>query len=62
MPHTSEIIGINHIYLAVSDLPRFERYYDAVMAAHGSDPDGIRLEITKYRSERRRRHDRRDET
>lgn len=62
MPHTSEIIGIDPIYLAVSDLPRSERYEDAVMAAHGSDSDGIHLEITNYRSERRRRHDRWDET
>lgn len=148
MPGTSEIIGIDHIYLAVSDLPRSERYYDAVMAALGfrknvfdidgdrhvqyynrhfglvlrpararfvhdpyapglhhlclrvedeaavraaaaqlracgidvseprrypehapdyfsfffSDPDGVRLEITNYRSERRQRHDRWDET
>lgn len=138
-----EIIGIDHVYLAISDMERSERFYDAVMQALGfrkkrfeiggeshvqyynrhfgfvlrpartaaphdsyapglhhlcfrmvneaavkeaaarlkagkisvsepkyypdyapdyfavyfSDPDGIRLEITNYREERRRRHD-----
>ena len=138
-----DIIGIDHIYVSVSDLGRSERFYDAVMKAFGfrknefqiegerhiqyfnrhfgyvlrpartlrpydsyapglhhlcfrveteeqvkeaaktlrdlgvavpearlypeyapdyfacffSDPDGVRLEITNYRSERRQRHD-----
>ena len=108
MPAAPEIIGIDHIYFAVSSLPRSERYHDAVTAALGfrkygfdidggrrgryynrhfgsvlrpararrvhnpyapdhlscffSDPDGIRLEITNYRSERRQHHDRWSET
>jgi glyoxylase I family protein len=144
-----EVIGIDHIYLAVSDLPHSEKFYDGVMSilgfrkntftnegdhhiqyynrhfglvlrpAHGnaskhdplspglhhlcfrvediptidsiakrlaainipcslpqlypeyapdyyaiffSDPDGIRLEITNYRQERRARHDYWDES
>jgi len=111
-----EIIGIDHIYITVSDLVRSEKFYDVVMTALGfrkndfringerhvhhfclrveserdvkeaaaklreagvsvsepklypehapdyfavffSDPDGIRLEITNYRMERRQRHD-----
>lgn len=30
-----EIIGIDHIYVTVSDMERSERFYDAVMAALG---------------------------
>jgi len=148
MAKRSEIIGIDHIYVSVSDLARSEAFYDRVMAILGfrknrfaiggdahvqyfnrhfgyvlrpaksalphdpyapglhhlclrvgtaqevrevaaklreagieaseprlypehapdyhatffSDPDGIRLEITNYRDERRDRHDRWDET
>jgi len=30
-----EIIGIDHIYVAVSDLGRSEKFYDAVMTVLG---------------------------
>jgi catechol 2,3-dioxygenase-like lactoylglutathione lyase family enzyme len=127
----NEVIGIDHIYIAVSDLARSEEYYDRVTSILGfrkntfanegdhhiqyynrhfgfvlapglhhlcfrvedcvavdgiasqfetagiacstpqlypeyapdyyaiffSDPDGIRLEVTNYRAERRKRHD-----
>ena len=42
------VIGIDHIYITVSNLQRATKF---------SDPDGIRLEITNYRQERRQRHD-----
>src|SRR5215831_10522384 len=32
---TPEIIGIDHIYLAVSDLDRSEKFYDVLMSALG---------------------------
>ena len=104
----TEVIGIDHIYIAVSDLERSEFFYDHVLlgalgfrknkfslggdphihyfnrhfgyvlrpsrtqVAHGpyapglhhfclrvesADPDGVRLEVTNYRLERRERHD-----
>jgi catechol 2,3-dioxygenase-like lactoylglutathione lyase family enzyme len=34
-PPAVEVIGIDHIYVAVSDLARSERFYDGVMAALG---------------------------
>lgn len=54
MAHTSEIIGIDHIFLAVSDLP--------MMDAYGSGSDRIHHEITNNRAEQRQRHGRWDET
>ena len=58
-----QVIGIDHIYIAVSNIRRSEAYYDKVMPILGfrknqfvNDPDGIRLEITNYREERRRRY------
>jgi catechol 2,3-dioxygenase-like lactoylglutathione lyase family enzyme len=119
-----DVIGIDHVYVSVSDLDRSEKFYDVVMEANRhfgyvlrpartsrthdpyapgfhhlcfrvetedqvqeaakrlssrgimvpearrypeyapdyfacffSDPDGVRLEITNYRRERRQRHD-----
>jgi transcriptional regulator of acetoin/glycerol metabolism len=52
-----EIIGIDHIYVAVSDLRRlYPEYASDYMAVFLTDPDGMRLEITNYRDERRYRH------
>jgi catechol 2,3-dioxygenase-like lactoylglutathione lyase family enzyme len=62
----TEVIGIDHIYISVSDLDRSEAFYDKAMAALGfrkntftigGDQDGLRLEVTNYRAERRQRHD-----
>jgi len=93
----AEVIGIDHIYLTVSDLTLSERFYDQVLveilgfrksrfvlsndehlnyfnrhfgyvrlypeyapdywATFFTDPDGLRLEVTNYRQERRSRHD-----
>jgi glyoxylase I family protein len=107
----TEVTGIDHIYVTVSDLVKSERFYDRVlgvvpyaaglhhfcfrvdsktdvqavanelriqgidataaklypqyapdyMATFFEDPDGIRLEVTNYRQERRDRHDLWDE-
>lgn len=40
-----------------SEAKRFEEYAPDYWATFFSDPDGIRLEITNYRQERRDRHD-----
>ena len=36
---------------------RFPEYADDYLAAFFTDPDGLRLEVTNYRLERRQRHD-----
>lgn len=38
-----DIIGIDHIYVTVSDLERSERYYDAVLGALGFRKNRFRL-------------------
>ena len=43
-----EIIGIDHIYLAVSDLARSERFYDIVMRALGFRRNEFKLEGDKH--------------
>jgi catechol 2,3-dioxygenase-like lactoylglutathione lyase family enzyme len=41
-----------------SEPKRYPEYADDYVATFFSDPDGLRLEITNYRQERRDRHDR----
>ena|SRR5258708_43280 len=43
--------------IAVSEAVRYPEYAPDYFACFLSDPDGIRLEITNYRKERRKRHD-----
>jgi glyoxylase I family protein len=52
----AEVTGIDHIYITVSDLARYEPYAPGC-ATFFTDPDCIRLEVTNYRQERRERHD-----
>ena len=44
--------------IAASDARRYPDYADDYWATSFTDPDGVRLEITNYRQERRERHDR----
>jgi glyoxylase I family protein len=41
----------------VSEPRRYTQYAPDYVAIYFSDPDGLRLEITNYRAERRQRHD-----
>lgn len=43
--------------VSVSDPKRYPEYADDYVACFFDDPDGIRLEVTNYRRERRERHD-----
>jgi catechol 2,3-dioxygenase-like lactoylglutathione lyase family enzyme len=43
--------------IAVSEATPYPEYAPNYVACFLSDPDGIRLEITNYRHERRQRHD-----
>lgn len=43
--------------ISVSEPRLYPEYAPDYFAAFFSDPDGVRLEITNYRQERRRRHD-----
>ena len=43
--------------IAVSDAERYPEYAPDYAALFFADPDGLRLEITNYRFERRQRHD-----
>lgn len=43
--------------IEASEPRRFPEYADDYVATFVIDPDGLRLEITNYRAERRRRHD-----
>lgn len=43
--------------IPVSDPKRFPEYAPDYCAVFFSDPDGLRLEVTNYRQERRQRHD-----
>jgi glyoxylase I family protein len=47
--------------LAVTEPRLYTEYAPDYTAIYFTDPDGIRLEITNYRDERRRRHDHWDE-
>jgi glyoxylase I family protein len=44
----AEVIGIDHIYIAVSDLARSERFYDVVMKALGFRRNEFKLEGDKH--------------
>jgi glyoxylase I family protein len=44
--------------IAASDAAHYPDYASDYWAAFFTDPDGIRLEVTNYRQERRERHDR----
>jgi glyoxylase I family protein len=43
--------------IAASEAQHYPDYAEDYWATYFSDPDGIRLEVTNYRIERRRRHD-----
>ena len=43
--------------IAASEARRYPEYAEDYSATFFSDPDGIRLEVTNYRQERRERHD-----
>jgi len=43
--------------IAVSEVEHHGEYAADYFAAFFSDPDGLRLEVTNYRAERRQRHD-----
>ncbi len=43
--------------ISVSEPKRYSEYAPDYFAVFFSDPDGVRLEITNYRQERRQRHD-----
>lgn len=43
--------------ISVSEPRRYSEYAPDYFAVYFSDPDGLRLEITNYRQERRERHD-----
>ncbi|HSX90213.1 MAG TPA: VOC family protein [Pseudomonas sp.] len=43
--------------IEASDARRYPEYAEDYSATFFSDPDGIRLEVTNYRQERRERHD-----
>ncbi len=43
--------------ISVSEPKRYPEYAPDYFAVFLSDPDGVRLEITNYRQERRQRHD-----
>jgi len=45
-----------------SDPKRYPEYAADYYASFFSDPDGLRLEVTNYRDERRKRHDEWDKT
>lgn len=43
--------------ISVSEAKRYPEYAPDYFAVFFADPDGVRLEITNYRQERRQRHD-----
>ena len=47
--------------IATSDVARYPQYSEDYWATFLTDPDGVRLEITNYRQQRRDRHDRWEE-
>lgn len=44
--------------IAASEAKRYPEYAEDYWATFFADPDGVRLEVTNYRRERRERHDR----
>jgi len=53
--------GLKSAGIAASDPRIYPDYAPDYVATFLEDPDGLRLEITNYRAERRQRHDRWDE-
>jgi glyoxylase I family protein len=51
-------IALRAAGIAASAAQRYPEYAADYWATHFTDPDGIRLEVTNYRQERRDRHDR----
>ena len=49
--------GLKAQNISVSGPERYPEYAPDYFAVFLSDPDGVRLEITNYRQERRKRHD-----
>jgi len=49
--------GLKAHNISVSEPRRYPEYAPDYVAVFFNDPDGIRLEITNYRQERRQRHD-----
>ena len=49
--------ALEHRGITVSEAARYPEYAPDYFACFFCDPDGIRLEITNYRQERRQRHD-----
>ena len=49
--------ALNERQVRVSEPRRYPEYADDYVAFFFADPDGIRLEVTNYRRERRERHD-----
>ncbi len=43
-----EVIGIDHIYVTVSDPPRSERFYDAVMGALGFRKNAFEIDGARH--------------
>ena len=54
-------IALRNVGIEVSETRNFPEYAEDYWAIFFSDPDGIRLEITNYRQERRERHEQWDE-
>ncbi len=52
------VTALNAAGIEVSDAHTYPEYAPDYVATFLTDPDGIRLEITNYRQERRERHDR----
>ncbi|MDD5057170.1 MAG: VOC family protein [Sideroxydans sp.] len=48
---------LRHCGIETSDAQRYPEYAPDYWATYFTDPDGIRLEVTNYRQERRERHD-----
>ncbi|HCU53869.1 MAG TPA: glyoxalase [Gammaproteobacteria bacterium] len=48
---------LTDLNISVSDPRHYPEYAPDYFAIYFSDPDGLRLEITNYRQERRQRHD-----
>lgn len=49
--------GLSERNISVSDAKLYPEYAPDYFAVFFADPDGLRLEITNYRMERRQRHD-----
>ena len=53
--------GLNAVGITATEPKLFREYATDYFATFFTDPDGIRLEITNFRQERRERHDRWEE-